>query len=323
MVQEIKSHQWLSKVVENTEELVEISKQLDSICQYCDLTSPIVCVERCKIWEAKKEFMKMRGILCADEHVHNLLNAAKNDRRQRVIEALYERPRSIKGLQEYLKNKGYYHSRGTIVSEYVEPLVDVGIVKAESDKYELTVYGRKFKKVLDEFNLENSLPSHSRCYEEIILTKLKDGPKTYTDLSESVVQKSLSRAMKRLTEKGMVNKSKTRDYIFYFRTKKVPKKAFSPTEKKVYETIPEVGASARELSKNIGINLRRIYKYLRRLRKKRLVFTRKRPRTYELTPSGRDVAAFIEETASLVLDASRASDFLLERSQKTMATPIP
>lgn len=282
----------------------------------------MVCVERCKIWEAKKEFLEMGGILCTDEHVHNLLNAVKNDRRQGVIEALYELPRSIQGLQEYLKSKGYYHSRGTIASEYVEPLVDVGLVKAEGDKYQLTVYGRKFKEVLGEFDLKDVLPSHSHCYEELILRKLKDGPRTYADLSGSVVQKSLARAIKRLTEKGMLTKSKSRDYIFYFRTKKVPKKAFSPTERKVYETIPEVGASARELSKDIGINLRRIYKYLRRLRKKRLVFTRKRPRTYELTTSGIDVATFLEETASLVLDASKASDFLLEHSRQTMATPV-
>jgi DNA-binding MarR family transcriptional regulator len=154
-----------------------------------------------------------------------------------------------------------------------------------------------------------------------VLRKLKDGPKTYADLAGAVTRKSLSRSIKRLAEKGMVTKSKSRDYVFYFRTKKVPKKAFSPTERKVYEAIPEDGISARELSKTIGINLRRVYKYLRRLRRRRLVFTRRRPRTYELTPSGREVANFLEEMASLVLDASRASAFLLERSGRTMATP--
>jgi predicted transcriptional regulator len=321
MVREIKSHQWLSKVVDNTGELVEISKQLDSICQYCELASPMVCVERCEIWEAKNEFLEMNGTLCADDHVHNLLNAVKNDRRQKVIEALSERPRSIKELQEYLKGKGYYHSRRTIASEYVEPLVDVGLVKEDGGKYRLTVYGRKLKDVLRKFNIEDSLPSHSRCYEEIVLRKLKDGPKTYEDLAESVTQKSLPRSIKRLTEKGMVTKSKSREYVFYFKTKKVPKKAFSPTERKVYEAIPEAGVSARELSKKVGINLRRIYKYLRRLRRRRLVFTRKKPRTYELTSSGREVANFLEETVSIVLDASRASAFLLERCRRTIAAP--
>jgi len=323
MVLEINSRQWLSKIVNNSAELVEILKQADNICQYCEPVSPMICVERCEIWRAKNEFLEMNGMLCADEHVHNLLNAAKNDRRQKVIEALSERPRSIKGLQEYLKSKGYYHSQHTIASEYVEPLIKAGLVKKDDVKYRLTLYGQKFRDVLNRFNVENPLPSHSRCYEEIVLKKLKNGPKSYADLVRSLTQKSLSRSLKRLAENGLVTKSKTPAYVFYFRTKKVPKKPFSPTEKKVYETIPEVGISARELSKKIDINLRRIYKYLRRLRKRRLVFTRKKPRTYELTSSGTELANFLEETANLVLDASKASAFLLERSKQTTEAPTP
>jgi len=321
MTLEINSHQWLSKIVNNSADLAEILKQADSICRYCESISPMICIERCEIWRTKNEFLEMNGMLCADDHVHNLLNAVKNDRRQKVIEALSERPRSIKGLQDYLKSKGYYHSQHTIASEYVEPLVKAGLVKKDGDKHRLTLYGQKFRDVLNRFNVENSLPPHSRCHEEIVLKKLKDGPKSYADLVESLTQKSLSRSLKRLTENGLVIKSKTPEYIFYFRTKKVPNKAFSPTEKKVYETIAEVGISARELSKKVGINLRRTYKYLRRLRKRRLVFTRRKPRTYELTPSGRDVTNFLEETVNLVLDASKASAFLLERSRQTLDAP--
>ena len=323
MVLEINSRQWLSKIVNNSAELVEILKQADRICQYCEPISPMICVERCEIWRAKNEFLEMNGILCADEHVHDLLNAVKNDRRQKVIEALSERPRGIKGLQEYLKSKGYYHSQHTIASEYVEPLIEAGLVKRDDSKYRLTLYGQKFRDVLNRFNVENPLPPHSRCYEEIVLKKLKDGPKTYADLVDSLTQRSLSRSLKRLTENGLVAKSKIPDYVFYFRTKKVPKKPFSPTEKKVYEAIPDVGTSARELSKRVGINLRRTYKYLRRLRKRRLVFTRKKQKTYELTPSGTQLANFLEETANLVSDASKASAFLLERSKQTTETPTP
>jgi len=323
MIFEINSRQWLSKIVNNSAELAEIIKQADDVCQYCEPISPMICIERCEIWRTKNEFLEMNGMLCADDHVHNLLNAVKNDRRQKVIEALSERRRSIKGLQEYLKSKGYYHSQHTIASEYVEPLVNAGLVKRDGNKYRLTLYGQKFRDVLNRFNVGNSLPSNSRCYEEIVLKKLKDGPKSYADLVESVTQKSLSRSLKRLTENGLVTKSKSPDYVFYFRTKKVPKKAFSPTEKKAYEAIPDVGISARELSKKVGINLRRTYKYLRRLRKRRLVFTRKRPRTYELTPSGTELANFLEETANLVLDASKASSFLLERSKQGIDAPAP
>jgi len=321
MVLEIKSRQWLSKIVNNSAELVEILKQADSICQYCEPISPMICIEHCEIWRTKNEFLEMNGMLCADDHVHDLLNAVKNDRRQKVVEAFSGRPHSIKGLQEYLRSKGYYHSQHTIASEYVEPLVKTGLVKRDGAKYKLTLYGQKFLDVLKRFNVENPLPPHSHCYEEIVLKKLKDGPKSYAGLAESLTQKSLSRSLKRLTENGLVTKSKIPEYVFYFRTKKVPKKPFSSTEKKVYEAIPEVGISARELSRKVGINLRRTYKYLRRLRKRRLVFTRKRPRTYELTSSGMELANFLEETANLVLDASKASTFLLERSKQATETP--
>lgn len=318
MVLEIESCQWLSKLANDGAELIEVFKRAGDICQYCKPLSPVVCTEQCEIWRTKNGFLEMNGKLCAENHISNLLNAAKNDRRQKVIEALHERPRSTKSLQEYLKSEGYYHSQHTIASEYIEPLIEVGLVSKEGDRYRLTLYGRRFFDILNRFNLENPLPSHSRCHEELVLRKLVDGPKSYANLLESLTRKSLSRPLKRLLETGLATKSGSSNHVFYFRTKKVPKKPFSPTEKKVYETIPEAGISTSELSKRVGINLRRTYKYLRRLKKRRLVFTRKRPRMYELTPSGMKLASFLEETASLATDASKASAFLLGRAERIL-----
>lgn len=319
MILEIASRQWLSN---SSAELVQIIKEADDICQHCESISPMICIERCEIWKAKNDLFEMNGVLCEDGYIHKLLNAVKNDRRQKVIEGLSEHPRSIKGLQEYLKSKGYYHSQQTIADAYVEPLVKTGLVTKDGNRYKLTLYCRKFLDILNKFSVENLLPSHSRCYEEKLLKELEDGPKSHSDLARSVTPKSLSRSLKRLIENGLATRSKTPDYVFYFRTKKVPKKAFSPTEK-IYEIIPEVGISARELSKEVGINLRRTYKYLRRLRKRRLVFIRKKPRTYELTASGMELANFLEETAKLVSDTARASTFLLERSDQIIDAPAP
>lgn len=265
----------------------------------------------------------MNGRLCKEEHLHDLFNAAKNHRRQEVVEALHKRTLDTKGLQEYLRNKGYHHSQHTIASEYMNPLVNTGLVRREGGKYRLTLYGQRFRDVLKSFDLENPLPPHSRCHEEKVLDKLKEGPKTFADLAGALSQKSLSRSLKRLAQDDLITKSKTSAHVFYHRTKKVPKKPFSPTERKIYESIPEVGISASELSKKVGINLRRTYKYLRRLRRRRLAFTRKKPRTYELTPSGSELASFLEETKRLVLDASKASAFLLERSKQTTQSAGP
>jgi predicted transcriptional regulator len=313
---EIESRQCLSKVADNDGDFVEILKEAESTCQHCGSTSPTICVEECRIWKTRNDFLEMNGKLCADDYLSDLLNAVKNEGRQRVIEALSEHPHSIEDLQEYLRDNGYYHSRRTIANTYVEPLRRVGLVQKHGNKFELTLYGRKFEDVLGKYAVLDSLPSHSNCYEETVLRALEAGPKTYADLIEFVPQKILSRSIQRLIRREMVSKSRSPAYVFHFRTKKVPKKKFSPTEKRVYDAIPNNGVSARELSERVGINLRRTYKYLRRLRKRRLVFTRKRPRTYDLTLYGREVADFLEETMNMVTDASRASAFLLEHSKQ-------
>jgi predicted transcriptional regulator len=313
---EIESHQWVSKAADNRGEFIEILKDAESTCQHCEPTSPTICVETCDIWKTKNEFLEMNGTLCSDNYSNNLLNAVKNDRRQKVVEALSERPRGIAELQGYLRENGYYHSRRTIADTYVEPLKRVGLVKNYGNKYKLTVFGRKFEGVLSKSGVKDSLPSNSNCYEEIVLRTLEDGPKTYANLAEFVPQSILSRSLQRLAKKAMVTRSESPDHVFYFKTKRVPKKQFTLTEKKVYDAVPEAGISASELSEKVDTNLRRTYKYLRRLRRRRLVFTRKRPRTYELTPSGREVADFLEATTNLVSDASKASTFLLEQQRQ-------
>ncbi len=323
MVVEIESRQQLSKIVDNTSELREIIRQAENFCGYCESISPMICIEQCEIWRAKNEFLEMNGTVCRKDHVNSLLNATKNDRRQKVMEALCDHPRSMTGLQEYLKRKGYYHSQHTIANEYVQPLLEVGLVRKDGNLYRLTLYGQKFRDLLNRFDVKNPLPPHSSGYEELLVKKLKDGPKSYADLIEQVAPKSLSRSLKRLRENGLITRSKSPNYVFYFKTKKTPRKPFSPTEKKVYETIPEAGISARKLSEEVSINLRRTYKYLRRLRKRRLVFTRKKLRTYELTKSGVELANFLEETANLAIDASKASAFLLERSKQRTDAPAP
>ncbi len=324
MVFESESHRWLSKAVNDTEEsadILDMLKKADDFCQQCTPTSPTLCVERCEIWRAKNEFLEMNGTLCSEDYFRNLLNAIKNKRRQEVVAALSERPRGIKGLQEHLKTEGHSHSQSTIANTYVEPLLETGLVRQDNGRYKLTFYGQRFWELFDGVKIGDSLPSHSRCYEEKILRELKDGPHTYEELAEAVNQNILSRSIQRLKKEQLVNKSKSPYHIFYFRTKKAPKKRFSPTEKRVYRSIPEEGISVPELSEKATISLRRTYKYLRRLRKRKLVFTRSRPRTYQLTQSGREITDFLEETADLIASASKASTYLLARSRQTMATP--
>jgi len=252
----------------------------------------------------KNEFLKIGKILGQDNHLSELFNAIKNVRRLKILDVLSVVPCDVKELQKRLKNSGYYHSCHTI-SEYLEPLLKIGLVKKEDNRYTSTLYGRKINTMLKGFNLENALPKHSGCYEESVLRELLHGTRTYEELVKSVP--SLSRVLKRLQEEGLIAKRQSVDHVFYFQTKRNFGGKLSPTERRVLEAISEVGVPARKLSKRVGITLRRTYKYLRRLGEMRLVFTKNMPRTYELTKSGEEVARFLDELARFISIASGAS----------------
>jgi predicted transcriptional regulator len=320
MVAEASPSQGLEREAQSSLEITETLKQMDSLCNRCRPLTPTVCLEQCEIWKTRNQLLEMNGRLSKSDYTNELFNALKNDRRLAVVEALSERSHTAAELQEHLKSRGYYHSQHTIISEYVEPLADIGFVSQDAEDCSLTLYGQRFSHLLKSFDAENPLPPHSSCYEEMVLRELKNGSKSYAELAETVNTDSLSRPLKRLVAQGLVTKSRSSSYIFYFRTKKVPKRPFSPTERRVYEAIPPEGIDTQELSTNVGISLRRTYKYLRRLRKRCLVFSRKKLRTYELTPSGMRLADFVEETANLISEALKASDFLLERIQKVTGT---
>ena len=48
------------------------------------------------------------------------------------------------------------------------------------------------------------------------------------------------------------------------------------------------------------LSVRRVYKYLRGLKGKKLVFTRKSPKTYELTGKGKKLAVILKDLTQLV-----------------------
>jgi sugar-specific transcriptional regulator TrmB len=107
---------------------------------------------------------------------------------------------------------------------------------------------------------------------------------------------------------GLVETPEERDYVFFFRSKRDPtKEAFSSTEKKVYSSISEEGVSAKRLAEKTGLSLRRIYKYLRGLKGKKLVFTRKTPKTYGLTDKGAKLASVLQELQNLVEETWNSS----------------
>lgn len=145
------------------------------------------------------------------------------------------------------------------------------------------------------------LPAHSECYEESLITALIEGPKTFEEIEKLFPSSVTSRTIKRLIKAGLVATPLERDYVFFFKSKRDPsQEIFKPTERKVYEAIHNEGVSAKKLAKQTGLSMRRVYKYLRGLKGKKLIFTRKNPKMYGLTVNGEKLAVVLQELTELV-----------------------
>jgi predicted transcriptional regulator len=146
---------------------------------------------------------------------------------------------------------------------------------------------------------------------------IQNKPKTYADFEGVIPTKSVARILNRLQDANLIETTKENDYIFFFRTKRDSHKAqFSPTEERVYENVPEDGISARKLCEKVGISLRRTYKYLRRLKGKKLVFTRKIPKIYALTSKGVQMAMMLTELNNLTLEAFNIAAQTVNKEEK-------
>ncbi|MEM4704481.1 MAG: hypothetical protein QXJ02_05365 [Candidatus Bathyarchaeia archaeon] len=303
------------KVTFKTPTLVETLKEMEEKCKNCNPLSIIDCVARCPIWEHKNELRQLGRRLQNSSFIEQLLNTLKNKRRLEILDIISKTPQTLNGVQRELKKKGHLHSQKIIEEEYLVPLLKTELVKEEIGRYSATAFGRRVNELARNLRtIENSLPAHSECYEEKLLMALIENPKKFEDIERIVPTKSVARVLSRLQKLGLVETSKEKDYVFFFRTQRDPEKeVLSPTEKKTLENIPAEGISARKLAKNTGISLRRVYKYLRRLKGKKLVFVRRKPKTYTLTSEGLNMALAIQGICSLVSEASTTILFLMEK----------
>ena len=255
----------------------------------------------------------------------DLLNVLKNKRRLRILKMLSNGRHSLDSIQEKLLKEGEFaHSQRTIATDYVDPLVKVGLVNLNGNHYSATVFGSKVNELIDgSHEAADALPPHSECYEEVALTALLRRFKTYEDLEHFVPDVSIARVVSRLQTSGLVETSKEKDYVFYFRTKRDYSKAqLSPTEKNVYENIPNTGIPAQKLAQKSSITMRRTYKYLRKLKGKKLIFARKKPKTFALTPVGLKIAQKLESVHILAVETLSILDQLFKQKQGFL-TQVP
>jgi len=235
-------------------------------------------------------------------YTKELFNVLKNETRLHILKAIAEGKYSVSQLQQELKKNGYSHSQDTINEEYLQPLMSLGLAMESCEQYYATQFGGRLTKTLTDFpNFADALPARSECYEETLLQTLLSGPKTFEAIEKVVPPKIASRILKRLRQVGLLETPEERDYIFFFKSKRDPNlETLTETEEKIYRAIPDEGISAGKLSGEADLSIRRINKYLRGLKGKKLVFVRKTPKVYALTEKGATLASVIEKLNQIV-----------------------
>ena len=294
---------------ENNQDLVDMLKDLGARCRKCAPVNPLECVTRCNLWRLKNELRQLRDTMDDPNFIKELFNVLKNSTRLQILKTIVRGRHSMSHLQEELKKAGYSHSCDTISEEYLQPLMQVGLAAEAQEQYYATTFGGRLTEVLEEFSdFVNVLPAHSECYEETLLDAMLSGPKTFEDMATFVSPKIASRILKRLKLSGLTETPEERDYVFFFRSKRDPdKESFSQTERKVYANIPDDGIAAKKLAETTGISLRRTYKYVRGLKGKKLVFTRKTPKVYRLTEKGEKLAQLLRGLQGVVEEVWQSS----------------
>jgi predicted transcriptional regulator len=290
------------KIVEKNRDFAEMLRNLDAECGNCAPITPLKCISRCNVWKLKNELRRLRETMNKPNFTKNLFNVLKNETRLNILVAIVNGRYSINQLQQKLKKAGRSCSRDTINEEYIRPLVDVGLAAEAGEQYYATMFGSKLTESIASFSdFMNILPAHSECHEETLLSAFLSGPKTFKEVRTYISPKIASRILKRLKTADLIKTPEERDYVFFFKTKRNPKKEnLSSSERRVYENISKQGVSARKLADKAGISLRRTYKYLRGLKGKKLVFTRRTPKVYSLTDKGEKLAALLNELHILV-----------------------
>ena len=309
-----------ARSVEKNRDFVSMLRIIEE-CRKCTPLTPLECISRCKTWKLKNELRSLRKSIENPDFMKDLMNALKNETRLHILMIIAKGHCSVCKLQQELRKAGHSHSQDNIVEEYLRPLVEVGLAVEVQDQYHVTTFGGRFTELIEgSANVVNFLPAYSECYEETVLKALLSGPKTFEDINGLVPRKAVSRILKRLKTVDLVETRRESDYIFFFRSKRDPaKETFSSTESKVYNHIPDEGISAQKLAEKTELFVRTTYKYLRGLKGKKLVFTRKMPKTYCLTAKGEKLASLLDELYALVEGTMISSEQFFKSNENISA----
>jgi predicted transcriptional regulator len=304
---------------ENDRIRFETLESLEAECRNCNPITPLECIDRCRVYKLKNELRQLWEPMDNPNYIKELFNMLKNGTRLHILQAIVNRRYSISQLQQELKRAGHSHSQLNISKEYLCPLMAVGLVTVARDEYYATTFSRSIMERLGCFpEFACRLPSRSECYEESLLQSLLSGPRTFEEIKALIPPKEVSRTLKRLRSACLIKTSRDRSYIFFFKSKRDPSKdTLTATEKRIYDAVANEGIPAGKLARETRLCLRITYKYVRRLKGKKLIFTRKTPKVYGLTCKGKKLALVIRELKQIVEAARKSSQQVMQESRLT------
>jgi len=304
---------------ENDRIRLETLESLEAECRNCTPITPLQCINKCPIYKLKNELRQLWETVDNPNYIKELFNVLKNETRLHILQAIVNGRYSISQLQKELKKAGHSHSQENISKEYLRPLMAVGLVTVAQDEYYATTFSRRMIERLGCFpEFACKLPARSDCYEESLLQSLLTGPRTFEEIKALMPPKEVSRALKRLRSAGLMKTPKERSYIFFFKSKRDPNKdILRATEKRIYDAVAYEGIPAGKLAKETGLCMRITYRCLRRLKGKKLIFTRRTPKVYGLTCKGNKLALVMHELQEIVEAAWNSSQQVMQESKLT------
>ena len=257
-------------------------------------------------------------------YLNELFNVLKNEARFQILQTIANGRYRVNKLQQELNKTGHRISQHNIREEYLNPLMAIGLAAEERNEYYATTFGSRIAEMLGGLpEFAESLPARSEGYEETLLQSLLSGPKTFEDIKALILPKTISRTLKRLRSAGLIKTRAKRDYIFFFKSRRDPnKETFTPSERKIYDTIDLDGISAGMLAKKTGFSMRRTYKTLRSLKGKKLIFARRTPKVYCLTCKGAKLASVLQELQKIVEEIWGSSEKVMQETTPKLKADV-
>jgi DNA-binding transcriptional ArsR family regulator len=281
-------------------------KSLDVKCLTCAPVTPLECLTICKVYKLKSELRHLReSMMNNPDYVKELFNALKNAPRLRILQSIVNGKNSICDLQQELNKAGHNHSQSALTKDYLAPLVALGMVGESREQYCLTSFGSRLTRLLGCFpEFATKLPARSECYEETLLQYLLLGPKTFEEIELVVSPRNVSRTLNRLHSARLIKTPSQREYVFFFKTIRASEKeTLRTSERRIYDAIASCdGISAGSLAEQTGYSIRVVYRCIRRLKGKKLVFIRRTPKAYRLTCKGEKLASVLNLLQQTVED---------------------